>query len=122
MGFTVFRSCMTVLICLFLLMLFLVPSAYLDRFCAEADARIEAAESALLSGDLPAAAPHCAALFSLVRERMPVLERFLNHASIDALDAAVFAVDPRADPRNRTFFVEFFAVTIYSVQIMWYTV
>ena len=92
MGFTVFRSCMTVLICLFLLMLFLVPSAYLDRFCAEADARIEAAESALLSGDLPAAAPHCAALFSLVRERMPVLERFLNHASIDALDAAVAVV------------------------------
>ncbi|MDO4836478.1 MAG: DUF4363 family protein [Clostridia bacterium] len=93
MGFTVFRSCMTVLICLFLLMLFLVPSAYLDRFCSEADARIEAAESALLSGDLPAAAPHCAALFSLVRERMPVLERFLNHASIDALDAAVAVAD-----------------------------
>ena len=32
MGFSVFRICMTILICLFLLTLFLVPSAYLDRF------------------------------------------------------------------------------------------
>lgn len=93
MGFSVFRICMTILICLFLLTLFLVPSAYLDRFSSEADALIDAAERAILSGDLSAAGPYCAALFSLVRERMPALERFLNHATVDALDAAVAVAD-----------------------------
>ena len=89
MGFTIFRTTTTILICGFLVLLFLLPSAILRRFSAQADELIDAAENALLSDDPTAAAPHCTALFSLVRERMPVLERFLNHASIDALDAAV---------------------------------
>lgn len=89
MGFTIFRTTTTILICGFLVLLFLLPSAILRRFSAQADELIDAAENALLSDDPTAAASHCTALFSLVRERMPVLERFLNHASIDALDAAV---------------------------------
>lgn len=93
MGFTVFRSCMTFLICLFLLLLFLLPSSYLDRFYIQADELIESAESAILLGDLSSAAPYCTALFSLVREHMPALERFLNHSAIDALDAAVAVAD-----------------------------
>ncbi len=89
MGFTVFRTVMTILICCFLGLLFLLPSAYLDRFYSETDALIGQAEAALCLGDLKAAAPECAALCRLVRERMPALERFLNHADIDGLDAAL---------------------------------
>ncbi len=93
MGFTIFRAAMTLLICSFLVMLFLLPSAILKDFSAEADELIGQAEDALLSGDQKAAEPYCAALFALVRDRMPVLERFLNHASIDALDARIAVAD-----------------------------
>ena len=93
MGFSIFRAAMTILICCFLVLLFLLPSAILSRFSAQANDLIDKAENALLSGDPDAAAPYCAALFALVRERMPVLERFLNHASIDALDACAAVAD-----------------------------
>ena len=93
MGFTVFRTVMTLFICCFLVMLFLLPPAILKQFSEQAAEWIEAAEKALLAGDTEAAAPYCASLFALVREWMPVLERFLNHASIDALDAAVSVAD-----------------------------
>ena len=89
MGFTIFRTIMTIAVCCFLAMLFLLPSAALDRFSAEADAQIGRAETALISGDTDAAARYCEALAALVRERMPMLERFLNHSDIDELDAAV---------------------------------
>ena len=99
MGFTIFRTTVTLLICAFLVLLFLLPSAILRRFSEEADALIGDAETALLGGDPEAARAHCAVLKSLVRDRMPVLERFLNHASIDALDAAAAVADcaARAD-------------------------
>ena len=93
MGFTVFRTTMTILICAFLVLLFLLPSAILRRFSEQADSLIDEAEAALLSGDPEAAGPHCAVLKTLVREQMPVLERFLNHESVDALDAAVSVAD-----------------------------
>ena len=99
MGFTIFRTTVTLLICAFLVLLFLLPSSILRRFSEEADALIGDAETALLGGDPEAARAHCAALKALVRDRMPVLERFLNHASIDALDAAAAVADcaARAD-------------------------
>ncbi len=99
MGFTIFRTTVTLLICAFLVLLFLLPSAILRRFSEEAGALIGGAETALLGGDPEAARAHCAALKALVRGRMPVLERFLNHASIDALDAAAAVADcaARAD-------------------------
>ena len=93
MGFSVFRAAMTIAICLFLLVLFLLPSSVLTRFSDEAEAWIASADEALTAGDLSAAAPCCKALTALVCERMPVLERFLNHADIDALDAAVAVAD-----------------------------
>ncbi|MBQ6235072.1 MAG: DUF4363 family protein [Clostridia bacterium] len=93
MGFTIFRTTMTVLICCFLVMLFLLPSAILRDFSAQADEWIGQAENALLAGDAEAAKPYCAALFALIRDRMPVLERFLNHESIDALDARIAVAD-----------------------------
>ena len=93
MGFTIFRAVMTILICCFLVMLFLLPSAMLKAFSAQADEWIGQAENALLAGDPEAAEPYCAALRDLVRERMPVLERFLNHESIDALDARIAVAD-----------------------------
>lgn len=93
MGFTVFRTAVTILICCFLVLLFLLPSAVLTRFSDQADALIGEAENALLSGDLEAAAPCCAALAALVREQMPRLERFLNHACVDALDACAAVAD-----------------------------
>ncbi len=93
MGFTIFRATMTVLICCFLVMLFLLPSAILRDFSAQADEWIGQAENALLAGDAEAAKPYCAALFALIRDRMPVLERFLNHESIDALDARIAVAD-----------------------------
>ena len=93
MGFTIFRTTMTILICGFLVMLFLLPSAILKAFSAQADEWIEQAENALLNGDTEAAAPYCAALRELTRERMPVLERFLNHASVDSLDACFAIAD-----------------------------
>ena len=93
MGFTIFRTAMTILICGFLVLLFLLPSAILSRFSAQADKLIEKAENALISGDPASAAPCCAALMALVREQMPVLERFLNHASVDALDACAAVAD-----------------------------
>lgn len=93
MGFTIFRITMTILICCFLVMLFLLPSAILRDFSAQADEWIGQAENALLAGDAEAAKPYCAALFALIRDRMPVLERFLNHESIDALDARIAVAD-----------------------------
>lgn len=93
MGFTIFRATMTALICCFLVMLFLLPSAFLRDFSAQADEWIGQAENALLSGDAEAAKPYCAALRNLMCERMPVLERFLNHAGIDALDARIAVAD-----------------------------
>ena len=93
MGFTIFRTAMTILICCFLVMLFLLPSAILRDFSAQADEWIGQAENALLAGDTEAAAPYCAALRELIRERMPILERFLNHESVDALDARIAIAD-----------------------------
>lgn len=93
MGFSIFRTTMTILICCFLVLLFLLPSAILVRFSEQADAWIDAAEAALMNDDPGAAAPYCAALSALVREQMPVLERFLNHSGIDALDARLAVAD-----------------------------
>jgi hypothetical protein len=93
MGFTIFRGVMTALICLFLILLFLLPPAYLEQFYTEADTRIDRAQNALLMGDLDAAEPDCSALTALMRERMPALERFLSHADVDALDAAFAVAD-----------------------------
>lgn len=93
MGFTVFRTVMTILICCFLMMLFLLPSTILKEFSAQASEWLDAAEAALLNGDPDAAAPYCTALNGLMRDRMPVLERFLNHESIDALDACFAIAD-----------------------------
>lgn len=93
MGFSVFRSIMTVLICCFLAMLFLLPSAILRQFSAQANEWLDAAEAALLQNDPDAAAPYCAALRELMRDRMPVLERFLNHACVDSLDACFAIAD-----------------------------
>ena len=89
MGFTVFRTCMTIAICLFLIALFIFPSQALCRFADEAERRISLAKNALLGGDPAAAETECHALKELIGERMPVLERFLNHASVDALDASL---------------------------------
>ena len=93
MGFTIFRTTVTLLICAFLVLLFLLPSAILRRFSEEAETLLSAAETALIRGEPDAAAPYASALKVLVRERMPVLERFLNHANVDALDAAVAVAD-----------------------------
>ena len=89
MGFTVFRVCMTVLICLLLLALFLFPSQYLTRFSDAAFSTIDTAKRALYADDLSLASDRSAALAESVRSEMPALERFLNHSDIDALDAAV---------------------------------
>ena len=93
MAFTVFRATMTILICCFLVMLFLLPSAILRTFSAQANEWLDAAEAALLKGDPDAAAPYCTALNALMRDRMPVLERFLNHACVDSLDACFAVAD-----------------------------
>ncbi len=87
MGFTIFRRCMTLLICVLLLMLFIFPSQTLCRFADEAETRIARVQDALLIGDFAAAARESRALTELIDARMPALERFLNHASVDALDA-----------------------------------
>lgn len=89
MGFSVFRTVMTAAICLFLVLLFVLPSCTLRRFSGEADSLIRAALDCLERGDAERARGFCASLSALVSERMPALERFLNHADIDALDAAV---------------------------------
>ena len=47
MGFTIFRAAMTILICCFLVMLFLLPSAILKAFSAQANEWLDAAEAAL---------------------------------------------------------------------------
>lgn len=93
MGFTIFRTTVTILICCFLVMLFLLPSAILTRFTEQADALLESAENALLSDDTDAAESYCAALYELMREQMPVLDRFLNHESVDALHARIVIAD-----------------------------
>lgn len=89
MGFTVFRTVMTVLICLFLLFLFWVPSEYLVRVSDEAQALIEQANAALLRSDPTAAEQSCDALLLLYENNEMRLERFLNHASIDAFGSAL---------------------------------
>ena len=89
MGFTVFRVCMTILICLLLLAMFLFPSQYLTRFSDAAFETIDTAKRALSAGNLPLASDLCASLADSVQHEMPALERFLNHSDIDSLDAAV---------------------------------
>lgn len=93
MGFSIFRTTMTILICCFLVMLFLLPSAILKAFSEQATGLIDAAEDALMRDDPGAAEPYCIELSALVRERMPTLERFLNHESVDALDARLAVAD-----------------------------
>ena len=89
MGFSVFRACMTILIAIGLLALFIFPSQFLVRFSDAANETIGLATHALFLSDLSAASAHCEALSRSVREDMPALERFLNHSDVDALDAAV---------------------------------
>lgn len=91
MGFTVFRTCATVAVCLLLAALFIFPSQTLCRFADEAEAHLKRAQEALLEGDVAAAEPACRALTELIDDRMLALERFLNHASVDALGAS-FAI------------------------------
>lgn len=87
MGFSVFRACMTVLILLGLLALFILPSQHLTAFSEAADALLSRAEHSLIE-NRPDAADLCAAFSDAVRHEMPALERFLNHSDVDALDAA----------------------------------
>ena len=94
MGFTIFRTTMTILICGFLVMLFLLPSAILKAFSAQADEWIEQAENALLNGDTEAAAPYCAALRELTGK--PVKESWLYALSVDK----AIRVDRPADGTN----------------------
>ena len=89
MGFTVFRICATAAICLLLAGLFIFPSRTLCRFAEEAEMRIEHAQDALLRRDPAIAEAECRALVELIDDRMPALERFLNHASVDALDGSL---------------------------------
>ena len=91
MGFTVFRAIATILICALLLLLFVLPSQYLDRLANEADALIETAQDALYRNDLNAAHACCRSLVALSETHMPALERFLNHSNVDTL-AGSFAV------------------------------
>jgi len=87
MGFTVFRACMTVLICLGLVALFIFPSQHLSDFADGFGGMLKHAASSLRE-NAPDAAGLCAALSEAIRDEMPVLERFLNHSDIDALDTA----------------------------------
>ncbi len=100
MGFTVFRTAMTVAICLLLLALFIFPSRTLCRFADAADANIEQAKDALRRGDCARAQDACAALCALIGERMLPLERFLNHANVDALDASFRVAHAAASVRD----------------------
>ena len=93
MGFSVFRTVMTVLIGLFLLALFWFPSQYLLRLSEQLQAEIDDAETALLSSDPDAAKAHCAALGSLYEQHEKKLERFLNHACIDDFGSAIAVAD-----------------------------
>ena len=89
MRFIVFRIVMTVLIGLFLLALFWLPSQYLTRICEQAQTEIDRARNALLSSDPNAAAAPCDALLALYERHAPALERFLSHADIDAFGSAL---------------------------------
>lgn len=93
MGFSVFRACMTVLIVLLLLLLFLVPSQYLVRVSDAAQDELTRAKAALLASDLPEAQAACDALSNLYDDNALALERFLNHASVDSFGAALHAAD-----------------------------
>lgn len=88
MGFSIFRACMTVLFCLLLLGLFIVPSQTVKAFSDEAERQIAIAERALQSNDLPEAERACGALCALMDNNMLALERFMNHEIVDALGAA----------------------------------
>ncbi len=88
MGFSIFRACMTVTICLLLLALFLFPSGMLRSFADEAEAHIRRAGDALLQHDEAAAERECSALCALAQRSVPALERFLNHSNVTALTSA----------------------------------
>lgn len=103
MGFSVFRTVMTVLICLFLLALFWLPSRYLMRVSDEAQRDIEQAKAALYAADPVGAGAACDRLSALYDAHALRLERFLNHACIDAFGsaiavarAALYSGDPKA--------------------------
>lgn len=83
MGFTIFRTTATVAICLLLILLFLIPSHYLDRIADEAETLIVEAMDALFHNDLKTAHARCQKLVALSEENMPALERFLNHTNVD---------------------------------------
>ena len=89
MGFTVFRTVMTVLICLFLLFLFWFPSRYLQQVADEAETLIDRTKQSLLRSDSNDALESCSALLALYDDNALVLERFLNHACIDSFGSAI---------------------------------
>ena len=97
MGFTIFRTVATILICLLLAALFFFPSQTLCRFADDAEAHLNAAQAALIRRDLAAAETECRALVSLIDERMPALERFLSHAGVDALDGSFHVAHAAAE-------------------------
>ena len=88
MGFSFFRTSMTVLICLFLLMLFVLPPRYISAFADEADALLASALEDLERGDDERALRSCEALTALISDSMPALERFLIHSDVDSLESA----------------------------------
>ena len=89
MKFSVFRALMTAGFCLLLLFLFLAPSRFLLRVSDRAEAYIADAERALRASDPETAAVACDALIKLYDDNALALERFLNHACVDAFGCAL---------------------------------
>lgn len=85
----------TLIIVLLLLALFTLPRAYLARVCKQMLASsTAAAQAAQLDGD---PAPHLARLKELYEKSAPTLRLFLDHATVDAVGAAIATCAPLRD-------------------------
>ncbi|MDO4572381.1 MAG: hypothetical protein Q4C13_03355, partial [Clostridia bacterium] len=85
------RQVMTCVFIAFLLFVFIVPGAYLERSYEEFTALIDEAAGA----EDPA--PALERLYALFEERSPVFRMFLDHAAVDAASAAIAAARPVRD-------------------------
>lgn len=89
MRFCIFRSVMTVLILLFLLLTFLLPSMYLNKVGTEMLSLIQPAMEHLKNEETEQALVCCNRLTEISKEATPRWERYLNHSSVAAFDAAL---------------------------------
>jgi len=97
MRFNRFRRAANLVIIALLLFLFVVPEQYLSRTADTLTAKLDSAQSAAESGNIPAAQAVLSELKRHAERTLPPLKLFMNHEGVDALVLAIAAAAPMED-------------------------